>query len=45
MKPGQPKLHCRVPAEWEPHAAAWMAWPHYRGDWPGKVEPVPWVYA
>jgi agmatine deiminase len=22
-----------------------MAWPHYRGDWPGKFEPVPWVYA
>src|SRR5438270_12483577 len=37
--------HMRVPAEWEPHAATWMAWPHYRGDWPGKFEPVPWVYA
>jgi agmatine deiminase len=35
----------RMPAEWEPHAATWMAWPHYRGDWPGKFEPVPWVYA
>jgi agmatine deiminase len=34
-----------MPAEWEPHAATWMAWPHYRGDWPGKFEPVPWVYA
>jgi agmatine deiminase len=22
-----------------------MAWPHYRGDWPGKFEPIPWVYA
>src|SRR5205085_130071 len=21
------------------------AWPHYRGDWPGKFEPIPWVYA
>src|SRR5262245_12796189 len=35
----------RFPAEWEPHAATWLAWPHFRGDWPGKFEPVPWVYA
>jgi agmatine deiminase len=35
----------RMPAEWEPHASTWMAWPHYRGDWPGKFEPIPWVYA
>ncbi len=34
-----------MPAEWEPHAATWLAWPHYHGDWPGKFEPVPWVYA
>jgi agmatine deiminase len=38
-------LHCRMPAEWEPHAATWLAWPHYHGDWPGKFEPIPWVYA
>ena len=35
----------RTPAEWEPHAATWLAWPHYRLDWPGKFEPIPWVYA
>jgi agmatine deiminase len=35
----------RMPAEWEPHAATWLAWPHFRGDWPGKFEPIPWVYA
>ena len=35
----------RMPAEWEPHSATWLAWPHYRGDWPGKFEPIPWVYA
>jgi len=34
-----------MPAEWEPHAATWLAWPHYRGDWPGKFDPIPWVYA
>ncbi len=33
------------PAEWEPHAATWMAWPHHEPDWPGKFEPIPWVYA
>jgi agmatine deiminase len=38
-------LGYRMPAEWEPHAATWLAWPHYRGDWPGKFEPIPWVYA
>jgi len=34
-----------MPAEWEPHAATWLAWPHYHGDWPGRFEPIPWVYA
>ncbi len=34
-----------MPAEWEPHAATWLAWPHYEPDWPGKFEPIPWVYA
>jgi agmatine deiminase len=34
-----------MPAEWEPHASTWLAWPHYRADWPGKFEPIPWVYA
>jgi agmatine deiminase len=38
-------VECRMPAEWEPHAATWLAWPHYRDDWPGKFEPIPWVYA
>ena len=38
-------LGYRMPAEWEPHAATWLAWPHYHGDWPGKFEPIPWVYA
>jgi agmatine deiminase len=33
-----------MPAEWETHAATWLAWPHYHGDWPGRFEPIPWVY-
>jgi agmatine deiminase len=34
-----------MPAEWEPHAATWIAWPHHEPDWPGKFETIPWVYA
>jgi agmatine deiminase len=34
-----------MPAEWEPHAATWLAWPHERSDWPGKFEPIPHLYA
>jgi agmatine deiminase len=34
----------RMPAEWEPHAATWLAWPHEPRDWPGKLAPIPWVY-
>jgi agmatine deiminase len=34
-----------MPAEWEPHAATWIAWPHNPEDWPGKFQPIPWVYA
>jgi agmatine deiminase len=33
-----------MPAEWEPHEATWLAWPHERTDWPGKFAPIPWVY-
>jgi agmatine deiminase len=31
-------------AEWEPHEATWIAWPHNEEDWPGRFEPIPWVY-
>ncbi len=47
--PGRPPaaLGYRMPAEWTPHAATWLAWPHERSDWPGpgKLEAVRWVYA
>jgi agmatine deiminase len=39
------KNRYRMPAEWEPHASTWLAWPHYKLDWPGKFEPIPWVFA
>jgi agmatine deiminase len=45
-KTGNPKpTSVRMPAEWEPHQSTWLAWPHYQEDWPGKFEPIPWVYA
>src|SRR5260370_27097060 len=34
-----------MPAEWEPHEATWIAWPHQRADWPGKFATLTWVYA
>ena len=38
-------LGYRMPAEWEPHAATILAWPHNVRDWPGRFAPIPWVYA
>ena len=34
-----------LPAEWEPHEATWLAWPHDPQDWPGKFQAIPWLYA
>ena len=39
------ELGYRMPAEWECHAATWIAWPHNPEDWPGKFQPIPWLYA
>lgn len=33
-----------MPAEWEPHEATWLGWPHNGSDWPGKFEIIPWIY-
>jgi len=33
-----------MPAEWHPHEATWLSWPHEESDWPGKFEAIPWVY-
>ncbi|NLX12181.1 MAG: agmatine deiminase family protein [Phycisphaerales bacterium] len=35
----------RMPAEWEPHEATWIAWPHHEPDWPDKLEAIRWAYA
>ncbi|MDA7978229.1 MAG: agmatine deiminase family protein, partial [Pirellulales bacterium] len=36
-------MYC-LPAEWSPHAATWLAWPHNRETWPGKFEPIPGLF-
>jgi agmatine deiminase len=43
---GTPRsLGYHMPAEWEPHEATWLAWPHNPEDWPGKFQAIPWLYA
>ncbi|HTV04033.1 MAG TPA: agmatine deiminase family protein [Acidobacteriaceae bacterium] len=43
---GTPRDHgYRMPAEWAEHDATWIAWPHNPTDWPGKFQPISWVYA
>ena len=34
-----------MPAEWDPHEATWLGWPHELTDWPGKFAPIPWAFA
>ena len=45
MNPATPAdLGFAMPAEWEPHEATWLGWPHCRTDWPGKLAAIEWVY-
>lgn len=30
----------RFPAEWEPHEATWLSWPHKEESWPGKIDAI-----
>jgi len=34
-----------MPAEWERHAATWIAWPRARDDWPGRFAAIPFAFA
>lgn len=38
-------LGYRWPAEWELHAATWVAWPHNRETWPGNFASIPEQFA
>ncbi|MEP6847929.1 MAG: agmatine deiminase family protein [Acidobacteriota bacterium] len=41
-----PLSSCKImmPAEWEPHEAIWLGWPHNASDWPGKIAAIHFVY-
>lgn len=43
-QPTPAQLGFRMPAEWEPHAATWLAWPHNQETWPGRFSAIPAVY-
>lgn len=45
MKKTPQSLGFAIQAEWQPHTATWIGWPHQKEDWPGKMTPVLWVYA
>ncbi len=40
-----PEPVLRMPAEWEPHQATWVSWPHKEASWPGKIETIKPVFA
>jgi agmatine deiminase len=39
-RPTPKDLGYRFPAEFEPHAATWLSWPHKEESWPGKIENI-----
>ncbi len=44
-KPSPRQLGYRMPAEWEPHEATWLAWPHNRETWPDQLDLVKDIWA
>lgn len=34
-----------MPAEWEPHEATWLSWPHNRESWPDRFDGIPKIWA
>jgi agmatine deiminase len=38
------ELGYRMPAEWEPHHATWLAWPHNHETWPQRLVEVQNIY-
>ncbi|MFI5124837.1 MAG: agmatine/peptidylarginine deiminase [Chitinophagales bacterium] len=39
-RPTPKELGYRFPAEFEPHAATWLSWPHKEASWPGKINSI-----
>jgi len=44
-QPTPTQLGYRMPAEWVPHRATWLSWPHNEESWPGKLHVVLPIYA
>lgn len=38
-------LGLHFPAEWEPHVATWLSWPHKEASWPGTIQKIYPFYA
>ena len=43
--PTPAQLGYRFPAEWHPHEATWLSWPHKEASWPGKLQSIYPYYA
>jgi len=41
-EPAEIRYH--MPAEWEPHDATWLVWPHNRADWDIKQSAAEWCF-
>src|SRR4051812_33059763 len=39
-RPSPKQLGYCMPAEWAPHDATWLVWPHNRDTWPEELEAV-----
>ncbi len=39
------QLGYHFPAEFAPHSATWLSWPHKEASWPGKIETIYPIYA
>ena len=39
-RPTPKKLGYRFPAEWEPHEATWLSWPHREASFPGMLSKI-----
>ena len=44
-QPTPKQLGYRMPAEWAPHEATWLSWPHNRDTWPEEIEAVKDIWA
>ncbi|MDX2287106.1 MAG: agmatine deiminase family protein [Bacteroidia bacterium] len=46
LHPNSPaQMGYAFPAEWAPHTATWLSWPHKEASWPGKLASIYPVYA